>query len=310
VARDVLVTGGAGFIGSKLAASLLADGYGVVIADDLSTGKRKNVPAGAEFVQLDLSRADEVASLPRREYAGVLHLAGQSSGERSFRDPARDFDANARSTLLLAGWALEHGVPALLHASSMGVYGDAGPAPVAEDAPALPVSYYGASKLAAERILAVAATQGLRTCALRMFNVYGSGQDLANLEQGMVSIYLAFVLRGEPVVVKGALDRVRDLVHVDDVVAAWKLALEQPVSGALNVGTGVGTRVDELLERLFAACGVPGHRVLAAEPTPGDIHSSVADIERIRDALGWEPRMTLADGLQELTAGIAVRSPA
>jgi UDP-glucose 4-epimerase len=215
------VTGGAGFIGSRLAESLLAEGYDVVVADNLSIGRRANVPAGASFVELDLSREEDVARLPERPYTGVLHLAGQSSGKRSFDDPLRDFDANARSTLLLARWSLERGVPVLVHASSMGVYGEGGPGPIAEDARTTPISYYGASKLAAERLLAVAATGGLRTCSLRMFNVYGAGQDLENLDQGMVSIYLAYILRGEPVLVLGPLDRVRDLVHVDDVVQAW-----------------------------------------------------------------------------------------
>lgn len=308
MASDVLVTGGAGFIGSRLAASLLSEGHAVVVADDLSTGKRENVPPEAEFVEVDLSREDGISQLPKRQYAAILHLAGQSSGERSFEDPVRDFDANARSTLLLAQWALAHEIPVLVHASSMGVYGRAPATPTPEGAPTVPVSYYGASKLAAERILAVAGRERLRACSLRMFNVYGLGQDLDNLKQGMVSIYLAYVLRGEPVLVKGALDRVRDLVHVNDVVAAWKLALDAPVHGALNVGSGVGTRVDELLERLFDVLDVGGdYPVVSAPPTPGDVHTSVADIGRARSELGWEPRLTLDQGLRELAA---VRSSA
>ncbi len=306
MAPDVLVTGGAGFIGSRIAASLLGGGYAVVVADDLSTGRLENVPSEATFVQADLAHEDGIAVLPDRPYAAILHLAGQSSGEKSFEDPARDFDANARSTLLLARWALDRRIPTLLHASSMGVYGNAGPAPVAEDAPTRPLSYYGASKLAAERVLGIAAAQGLRTVSFRMFNVYGRGQDLDNLKQGMVSIYLAYLLRGEPVVVKGALDRVRDLVHVDDVVEAWRLGLERPVSGPFNLGTGVGTRVGDLLARLIEAVGAPAD-VVEAPPTPGDIHSCVADISRARGELGWEPRIGLDEGLREL---VAVRSPA
>src|SRR5439155_1488943 len=127
--------------------------------------------------------------------------------------------------------------------------------------------------------------------SLRMFNVYGTGQDLDNLDQGMVSIYLAYVVRGEPVFVKGPLDRVRDLVHVDDVVEAWKLALTMPVAGALNVGSGVGTRVDELLRRLFRACGVADDYPIVDGPrTPGDPYRSVADVTRARNELGWEAR--------------------
>jgi UDP-glucose 4-epimerase len=304
MSRCVLVTGGAGFIGCRLAESFVADGYDVVVADDLSTGRRENVPPGASFVELDLSREEDVARLPEKPYTGVLHLAGQSSGKTSFDDPLRDFDANARATLLLARWSLEHRVPALVHASSMGVYGDTGAQPISEEMPTVPISYYGASKLAAERTLEVAATGGLRTCSLRMFNVYGAGQDLENLDQGMVSIYLAYILRGEPVLVRGALDRVRDLVHVDDVVKAWKLALAEPVSGAVNVGTGTGTRVDELLKRLFEACGVgDDYPVVEAPGTRGDQHSTVADVSRARRELDWEPRVTLDSGLREFVEG-------
>jgi UDP-glucose 4-epimerase len=309
VSGNVLVTGGAGFIGSRIADSLLGDGYDVVVADDLSSGDRVNVPADALFLELDLSREEALAKLPDRSYDGVLHLAGQSSAKRSFDDPVRDFDANARSTLLLAGWAAEHGIPVLVHASSMGVYGDGGAEPVSEDGLTLPISYYGASKLAAERLLAVAAGDRLRTCSLRMFNVYGTGQDLENLDQGMVSIYLAYVVRGEPVLVKGPLDRVRDLVHVDDVVEAWKLALTRPIGGPVNVGSGIGTSVDDLLQRLFRACGVADDYPIVDGPrTPGDPYRSVADVTRARRELGWEPQVTLDAGLQEFAAGAAAGS--
>jgi UDP-glucose 4-epimerase len=304
VSGTVLVTGGAGFIGSRVAKSLIADGHDVMVVDDLSTGERSNVPAGASFVELDLSKDDGVARLPDAPWAGILHLAGQSSGKRSFDDPLRDFDANARSTLLLAQWANEHDVPLLVHASSMGVYGMGAREPISEEMPAEPISYYGASKLAAEQALALAAKTGLRTCSLRMFNVYGAGQDLENLDQGMVSIYLAYVLRGETVVVRGSLDRVRDLVHVDDVVEAWKLALARPVTGALNVGSGTGTRVDELLKQIFRACGVEDdYPVVEHSGTPGDAHTTVADIDRARRLLGWTPQVALEDGLREFVAG-------
>jgi UDP-glucose 4-epimerase len=303
------VTGGAGFIGSRLGDSLLGEGYDVVVADNLSTGKRENVPAEALFVDLDLTREEELAKLPERPYAGVLHLAGQSSAKRSFDDPVLDFDANARSTLFLARWSAEHDVPVLVHASSMGVYGNGRPEPVSEDGPTVPISYYGVSKLAAERLLVVAASSSLRTCSLRMFNVYGTGQNLDDLDQGMVSIYLAYVVRGQPVLVKGPLDRVRDLVHVDDVVEAWKLALTTPVTGPFNIGTGIGTRVDDLLQRLFRACGTADDYPIVEGPrTPGDPYRSVADVSRARRELGWEPRVTLDVGLEEFAAGATARS--
>ena len=277
----VLLTGGAGFIGSHLAATLLADGWDVDVVDDLSTGDRASIPDSAEFLELDLGRSESISALPDRDYAAILHLAGQSSGEKSFDDPLRDLDANARSTVLLAEWALRRGIPAFVHASSMGVYGQPDSLPVAETVEPRPISWYGASKLAAERALAVAGDQGLRTVSMRMFSVYGPGQDLTEMRQGMASIFLAMLLRGEAVEVHGSLDRVRDFVFIDDCVAAWRIALERDVRGAFNIGTGVGTSVGDLVTQLIAATGLPAdHPVTSIGPTPGDQATMIADPAR------------------------------
>jgi UDP-glucose 4-epimerase len=290
-----LVTGGAGFIGGHIARSLLDDGADVDVVDDLSTGSLDNVPRGADFVELDL--AGELP--PDRAYDAVLHLAGQSSGEKSFDDPLRDLDANARSTLALGLWAKERGVPVFLHASSMGVYGQVTDPPVSEDREPRPISYYGASKLAAEHALRTLDDDGFRTVSFRMFSVYGPGQDLAELRQGMVSIYLTYILRGEPVQVRGMLDRVRDLVYIDDVVAAWRAALEQPARGPLNLGAGEPVSVRQIIDEL---AGAPDYPVDQQPGTPGDQHALWADIGRAREALGWEPRTSRADGLARLVA--------
>jgi UDP-glucose 4-epimerase len=299
-----LVTGGAGFIGSHLARSLLADGWDVEIADDLSSGSELNLPDGAPVHRVDLGTREGVAALPGGRFDAIAHLAGQSSGEKSFDDPVRDLDANTRSTVLLARWALERGVPVLAHASSMGVYGQPAAWPVAEDAPLRPLSWYGASKRAAEAALEVAAGQGLRTVSLRMFSIYGPGQDLREMRQGMVSIFLAMLLRGEEVVVHGPLDRVRDLVYVDDCVRAWRLALErEDARGAFNVGTGTGTTVGDLVAELVDVCGLPaGHPVRSQGTTPGDQYALAADTARAREALGFEARTPLRAGLEAMLA--------
>lgn len=298
--KRVLLTGGGGFIGSHLARTLLVDGYAVDVVDNFSSGFRENVPKGVELLDLDLTRAEEIRRLPNRDYAAILHLAGQCSGERSFEIPLYDLQANAGSTLLLAEWALEHDVEALVHASSMGVYGEVHGRRVVETDRPEPVSYYGASKLAAERVLSVASMRGLRTCSFRMFTVYGPGQDLTNMQQGMVSIYLAYLLRSEAIQVKGSLDRIRDLVHVDDVVDAWRLALESTASGVFNIGTGVGTTIRELIAELVEACGLDtDYPIDEVGGTPGDQFAITADISAIGEALGWKPRIDLAAGLRD-----------
>ena len=297
----VLVTGGAGFIGSHLAHRLIGKGYEVTIVDDLSSGHRANLKDGVELLELDIGWLSSLEALRGRRFDVVCHLAGQSSGEKSFDDPIRDFDANARSTAVLASWARENGVAAFVHASSMSVYGEPRQLPTAEDDPTIPLSYYGASKLAAERVLAIAGAEGLRTVSLRMFSVYGPGQDLSELRQGMASIYLAYLLKGEAVPVTGSLDRVRDLVHVDDVADAWVQAVERPVSGVFNVGTGVPTRVRDLLGKLTAAVGLPPeHPVHEVGGSPGDQHSIYADTTRSRDKLGWQARISVDEGLATL----------
>ncbi len=293
----ILVTGGAGFIGSHIATSLLSDGYDVEIVDNLSTGKLENIPSGANFREVDLRFPDAVKSLPENCRA-VLHLAGQSSGEKSFDDPLYDLDSNCRSTSILATWALTKGVRTFIYASSMGVYGEPESYPVAESTVPQPISYYGASKYAAEQQLRVASLQGLRAVCFRMFSVYGPGQNLADMRQGMVSIFLAQMLREKSVLVKGSLARVRDFVYIDDVVTAWKLVLEMPVSGVFNLGTGRGTTVRELIAKLAEACGLESSSAVAAgEGTLGDQFALSADISLARDVLGWRPEISLEEGI-------------
>jgi UDP-glucose 4-epimerase len=302
----VLVTGGAGFIGSHLARRLRDAGYDVVIADDLSTGSAANVPDGIELVRVDLGDRSADQALAALSADVICHLAGQSSGEKSFDDPARDLDANARSTAILSAWALRTGVSTFIQASSMSVYGQPERLPMTETGPTAPISYYGASKLAAERILAIAAAQGLRTVSMRMFSVYGPGQDLTELRQGMASIYLAYMLAGREIPVTGALDRERDLVHVDDVVAAWIQAIERPVTGAFNLGTGEATTVAQLIRSLAEALGLdPDYPVRECPASPGDQTRAWADISRAKRELDWRPAVALPEGLASLVSGHA-----
>ena len=300
--RSALVTGGAGFIGAHLARALLAEGWSVHVVDDLSTGSAALVPTEAELIELDLGAPGAVNTLPATRYDAIAHLAGQSSGEKSFDDPERDLDANARSTVALAVWARQQRIPLIVHASSMGVYGDVANHPVDERTEPRPISFYGASKLAAEH--ALAAAPDVRGISLRMFSTYGPGQNLEEMRQGMVSIFLSMALRGEPIEVRGPLDRVRDFVYIEDCVEAWLRALSsREASGPFNVGTGVGTSIQSLLTEMLDLLGTPRHPVVEVEMrTPGDQFALSASTARAREGLGWSARTDLRDGLQAMLA--------
>ncbi|MBI4848379.1 MAG: NAD-dependent epimerase/dehydratase family protein [Nitrospirae bacterium] len=301
----VLLTGGAGFIGSYLARRLLLDGHAVTIVDNLSTGKRKNVPDGADFIELDLAQSDCLKFLPSVPFDAVCHLAAQSSGPVSAEIPYYDLQANAASTLLLSRWCLQNHVPRFLYASSMAIYGNVESFPVCEDIICLPRSYYGVSKLTSEHFLRLASQEGLSVTSLRMFSVYGPGQNLGNLNQGMVSIYLAYLLRGEPVPVTGSLDRFRDFVYIDDVLDAWLGVLQMPSTPSLvyNIGTGKPTKVHELLAAQIAALHLPSDYPIYELPGSSfDQFGLYADVQRSKAELNWQPVISLEKGLEKMVA--------
>ncbi|PCI42176.1 MAG: NAD-dependent epimerase [Rhodospirillaceae bacterium] len=298
-----LVTGGAGFIGSCLSKSLLADNHKVVIADNLSTGKLSNIPKGADFIECDLSKPESMALLPTGRFDAVIHLAAQSSGYIGQKDPHGDMQGNVGSTMLLAPWCLKNETFRFIYTSSMTVYGRKAIAPLDEDETCTPVSYYGASKLASENYLRVFADEGLNPTSLRLYNVYGPGQNLGNIYQGMVSIYLAYLLKGEELPVTGSFDRYRDFVFVEDVVSAIRCALsvESSPSLAYNVGTGVKTSVQEIITALIDALDLPAdYPVQEIAGSKSDLFGSVADVSRIAKELNWRCEVKLQDGLQKM----------
>lgn len=295
--EKILVTGVAGFIGSYVASRLLQEGYSVVGVDDLSSGRLENIPAGLEFVQGDLALASTFARVPR-DCRKVLHMAGQSSGEISFDDPVADLEKNTVSTLNLIRYGIDNRVERMVYASSMSVYGTVENEPISESHACRPLSCYGVGKRAAEAYLRV--YQGkLPFVSLRMFNVYGPGQDMRNLRQGMVSIYLAQALANGRIEVKGSTERFRDLIYIDDVVEAWFRAATYPsaLGQTLNVGTGVMTTVATLLDRVCEL--VPASSYFVQGATPGDQSGIFADISALKNCLGINRFTSLDAGLQK-----------
>jgi len=299
VGKTVVVTGVAGFIGSRVAARMAAEGFTVIGVDDLSSGKQSNVPSSIDFIQGNLADTQTISKLPKAAEL-VLHLAGQSSGEMSFDDPVADLEKNTISTLNLIRYGIGANISRLVYASSMSVYGNVPDAPIGENEHVAPLSCYGVGKLAAEKYLNVFGKQ-LSSVSLRMFNVYGPGQDMTNLRQGMVSIYLAQALTNKHIVVKGSLERFRDFIYIDDVVEAWFRAatLAGVVGNTINIGTGVRTTVAQVLEAVKA--NVVGTTVEVTDPTPGDQNGIFADITHMRALLGMSDFVQFADGVKRFS---------
>ena len=293
----VLVTGGAGFIGSHVADRLVADGHDVVILDDLSTGHVEHLQANARFYQMDLHSPwiDELFRIERPE--AVVHEAAQASVRRSVEDPVFDAGVNVLGTAALLQASVQHGVRRFLFASTGGaLYGDADVTPTPEDYPTLPVSPYGASKLAAEVYLRTFhAMHGLSYSALRYANVYGPRQD-PHGEAGVVAIFTRRLLSGEKARINGDGKQTRDFVYVGDVAEANSRALVSDAIGSFNVGTGIETDIStifQLLKRLTSSSQPEEH----GPPLPGEQRRSVVDARKIEKALGWKPKTSLQAGL-------------
>jgi len=282
----VLVTGGAGFIGSHIAQALLAKGHDVIVIDDLSTGHRDNVPPGATFVEADIRDVDAMTRLVgRHRPEAVTHQAAQTSVAVSVREPSRDADVNVLGTITVLEAAARHGARSFVFAGTGGaLYGEV---PDGERAGVgwapQPMSPYGCSKLAAEGyVRALGKAHDLRTTILRYANVYGPRQD-PHGEAGVVAIFCRALLAGESVRINARRDVgddgcVRDYVHVDDVVAANLAALSGDLGvSTLDVCTGVGTSTRELANRLARFMQLEEARLEPAPHRPGDLERCVLD---------------------------------
>jgi UDP-glucose 4-epimerase len=304
----VLVTGGAGFIGSWLSRKILSNGNQVIVVDNLSTGKRENIPTEAEFIYLDLSDERNLRELPQGIDL-VYHLASQASGEVSFEDPVHDLRANSLATLALLRWAREYAVGKFIFTSTMGVYKDHLGFPADETSPVCPKSFYSVNKRASEGFLRIFSEEGMRTTVLRLFNVYGPGQNMKNLKQGMISIYMAYIAQRKPILVKGPLERFRDFVFVDDVVDALIASQAPSADGkTYNVCTGRKTTVKEVLEIIVKAFGSDPNTypIEIVERTPRDIDGCYGNFGKIMSDLGWRPSVSLEEGIGKMVASLQV----
>jgi UDP-glucose 4-epimerase len=300
--QTICITGGAGFIGSHLADAFLARGDRVLIIDNLSGGRRENVPQGAELYVLDI-RSKEAAAVVRESGVDVLvHHAAQMDVRRSVEDPVFDADVNVLGSLNLAEACRHGGVRQVLFASTGGaIYGEQDFFPATEDHPARPLSPYGVSKLAYERYLYFYhVTYGLDVACMRYANVYGERQN-PHGEAGVVAIFLNRLLAGEAPTINGDGLQTRDYVHVSDVVRANLAVVGKPGFHIYNVGTGVETSVVELYDELARAVGSP-LKAKHGPGKPGEQRRSVIDAGRLHRELGVPAPLSLAQGLERTAA--------
>ena len=294
----ILVTGGAGFIGSHVVDAYVAAGHEVLVVDNLSTGKRENLNPAARFHELDIGDPKAV-ELIRDERPAVLNLhAAQMDVRRSVSDPLFDAQVNVLGTINLLEAARRANVRRVLFVSSGGaVYGEQERFPAPEDHPTNPVSPYGVSKRAGELYaFFYQAEYQIPFVALRYANVYGPRQD-PHGEAGVVAIFTQRMLRGEPVTVNGDGRQTRDYVYVGDIVRANLLALDSTATGPFNIGTGSETDVNELARLLVAASG-SASAVRHGPAKQGEQRRSVVDARRAAEVLGWKPETPLAEGLR------------
>ena len=303
----VLVTGGAGFIGSHITDRLIEAGVEVVVLDDLSSGKRDSVHPRARFYQADIA-SDRIRDIFERERFDCLdHHAAQMNVRRSVDDPVFDARVNILGSLNLLQAAVATGVKKVVFASTGGaIYGEQLSFPADETHQTNPMSPYGVAKLAVEKYLAFyEAVYGLPYVALRYANVYGPRQD-PHGEAGVVAIFSERLLRAEPAVINGDGEQTRDFIYVDDVVRANVLAVTTDLRGTYNVGTGLETSVNTLYAMLakHANAALTAHH---GPPKAGEQRRSVLDCRRLQMATAWRPEVCLDEGLRRTIAYFATR---
>jgi UDP-glucose 4-epimerase len=305
--RRALVTGGAGFIGSHVADLFIAEGYDVEIIDDLSSGHRRNAPEGTPFHEVSVTSPETAQIIAEGTFDVIVHLAAQIDVRKSVADPLFDATTNILGTINILEAVRQSGHKTRVAFTSTGgaIYGDFNTPPNVETFPKDPESPYAISKLASEYYLAYyGRLHGVEHVAMRFGNVYGPRQD-PHGEAGVVAIFCTRILEGKPLTIFGDGLQTRDYVYVGDVARAVFLGAtrEIPSTGrvdarAFNVGTGLGTSVVDLARLLQEAAGTDAEIVFAPR-RPGEQQESFLDASKARDVLGWEPKVSLSEGLKE-----------
>jgi UDP-glucose 4-epimerase len=297
-AMKVLVTGGAGFIGSHVVDASIQQGYQVVAVDNLSTGRLDNINPAATFYRTDICNSELEGILEKEKPELVNHQAAQTVIQKSNEDPIFDAKQNILGSLNLILQCLRFGVKKIVYASSAGIYGEPKSRPVDESHPINPISYYAISKHTVEHYLHIAHVQNMLNCVtLRYSNVYGPRQNSEG-EAGVVAIFTRQMLQGERPTIFGKGDKTRDYIHVSDVVTANLLAMEGDKSGVYNIGTEVETSDQEMFDLLAGLTGYKDNPHYAPV-RKGEIYRICLDWSKAKKELDWQPRLLIREGLKD-----------
>ena len=296
----ILVTGGSGFVGSNLIRRLLLKGYDVISVDDYSNGLKDNDSPDVKCLNFDISSKKNWLELDGIEIDAVYHLAAQSSNAISFQNPERDLLVNQLGTLNVLEFCSKRNIKRLIFTSSMSVYGNPSTFPTPPQESLRPETYYAIHKAGSERYIQI--SKGINWTIFRLYTTYGAGQNLANLEQGLVKIFLGYVLRGEPIRVHGSLDRLRDIIHVSDVVEALVASLDKGITyqKIYNLGFGQTISVRDLIAKIVKGyLNSEKYPVIEESGDQGDPLVTQADINSIQKDIGWQPKISPQNGIEE-----------
>jgi UDP-glucose 4-epimerase len=294
----ILITGGAGFIASHVADLLIDNGHSIAIVDDLSNGKRENINPRAAFYHASILD-QALADIFRKEKPEVvIHHAAQISVRNSVQDPLHDMEINIRGSLRLLEQCKYYGVVKFIFSSTGGaLYGEQDYFPADENHPTRPLSPYAIAKLSVEKYLFFYhTTHRLPYTVLRYANVYGPRQDPFG-EAGVIAIFSQKMLKGEQPIINGDGNQTRDFVYVGDVARANLLALDQQVTGEINIGTGVETSINTIFNEIRSLVA-PGTPEVHGPAMPGEQQRSVLSCKKAQTVLGWEPMVPLTEGLR------------
>lgn len=296
----ILVTGGAGFIGSNLVDSLVRENHEVIVVDNLSAGKTENINENAVFYNIDLRDASKLNSLFQKERPEIIyHLAAQINVRRSIKDPFYDESVNIAGSLNLLECCKDYGVRRIIYSSSGGaVYGEPNKLPAPEEHEIRPLSHYGASKFAVESYLSVYnSIYGLDYITLRYANVYGPRQDFLG-EAGVIAIFIRNALIGEPLTIFGDGKQTRDFVYVNDVVNANILSLNYRGNyKTFNIGTGVQTSINQIAEEIEKTIGKK-LMIRREDAIKGEVRDTYLDISRAKRELSFLPSVSISEGIR------------